>query len=643
VRRIFHELPTLREALERALSEISPLGAEEVSLENALGRALASDIYAEIDSPPFDRSLVDGYAVRAEDTYRADEDNPVELRLVGRINVGEKPRVSIGEGECAEIATGAPIPRGANAVVMLEYTSRSGDSVRIFRAVRPGENIAQAGSDISAGDLVLRRGRILTAKEIAALAALGCSKLRVYRKPRIAVFSIGRELVRPGQSLELGKVYDVNSYSILGMLRELGLSAEFGGILPDDEEAIIRKLEEALRKNDAVITSGGTSAGLEDLTYRAFEKLGKIIVHGVRVKPGKPTIIAATRDGKLLIGLPGFPLSAMMIFTSLVKPILMRLMGADAEEPETIQAESALRLIIGGRTHLIPVHLVATPRGLRAYPILGDSGSASALLEADGFMEIPGEKQLLDEGEVVEVKLFRGFRPASAVIIGSHCPALDMLIDAAGLRNVKLINVGSLGGWLALKRGEADMVGTHLLDEETMTYNVHMPRRLGLEDEVEIYGGYIREIGFITAPGNPKNIKSFEDLLRPDIIFVNRVPGSGIRTFTDLQLKRIGVADPERRIKGYTYQVRTHTAVAAAVSQGRADVGVAIGYVAEIYGLEFIHLADERFDLAVRKDRLYKESVKAILGALRSDRFAEKLSRLPHYRVAEETGQKLYP
>lgn len=643
MRRIFHELPTLREALERVLEEVSPLGVEEVDLKNALGRALASDMYAVVDSPPFDRSLVDGYAVRAEDTYQADEENPVELRLVGRVDVGERPRVSIREGECAEISTGAPIPRGANAVVMVEYTSQPGGNVRVFRAVRPGENIAQVGSDISAGDLVLRRGRVLTAREIAALAALGYSKVMVYRRPRIAVFSIGRELIRPGQPLELGRIYDVNGYSVLGLLEELGLRAVFKGILPDDESVILEGLREALEENDVVITSGGTSAGLGDLTYRVFEKLGRIIVHGVRVKPGKPMIVAITPDGKLLVGLPGFPLSAMMIFISVVKPIFIKLMGAEAEEPDTLQAEAAFRLNLGGRTHLIPVHLVETPMGLRAYPVLGDSGSTSALLDADGFIEVPGEKQYLDEGEAVEVKLVKRYRPASAVVIGSHCPALDLLLDVAGLSNVKMISVGSLGGWHALKRGEADIAGTHLLDEEAMNYNIHMPRRLGLEDEVEIYGGYIREIGFITAPGNPKNIRSFKDLLRPDVVFVNRVPGSGIRTFTDLQLKRLGIMDPERRIRGYTYQVRTHTAVAAAIAQGRADVGVAVGYVAKIYGLEFTHLADERFDLAIRKDRLYKGSVKAILEALRSRGFAERLSKLPHYRVAGETGRRIFP
>ncbi len=643
MRRIFHKLLSPGEAVKLLLERVKPLGVEEVDLLDAFGRVLASDIYARVDSPPFDRSLVDGYAVRAEDLYGADESNPIDLKLAGRVRIGEEPKASVEAGECVEISTGAPIPPGANAVVMVEYTSQLGDKIRFFRAVKPGENIAQVGSDISAGDLVMRRGRVLTAKEIAALAASGYSKVEVYRPPRVAIFSIGRELTPPGGSLRLGEVYDVNGYAISALLSELGIRGEFLGILPDEESRILDELSRALKRYDVVITSGGTSAGLEDLTYRVFEKLGEVLVHGIRAKPGKPTILAISPEGKLMIGLPGFPLSAMMIFISVIKPILMKLMGIEISEPESVYAKLPFRINAGGRTYLIPVQLIETPDGLKAYPMIRDSGSTSALLDAEGFIEIPEEKQYLDENEIVKVNLFRKIKPPSLTIIGSHCPAMDLLIDVAGIKDPKIINVGSLGGWLALKRGEADVAGTHLLDEETMIYNLHMPKKLGIEDQVEIYGGYVREIGFITAPGNPKNIKSFEDLLRPDVVFVNRVKGSGIRVFIDLQLKKLGVKDPEKIIKGYTYQVKTHTAVAAAVAQGRADVGVAVGYVARIYGLNFIPLMNERFDLAVRKDRVFKQSVQDLLKALRSKEFAEKLKALPHFRVHEKTGQRIYP
>jgi len=642
-RRIFHKLVDLGDVVKFVGEKLSPLGIEKVKLYNALGRILAKDVQARVDSPPFDRSLVDGYAVRAEDLYDADEENPVELKLVGSVRIGEKPRARITRGECAEIVTGAPIPPGADSVVMVEYTKKLENRVLFFKAVSPGENIAQTGSDITFGDIVLRKGKKLTFREIAALATLGYSEIEVYRSPRISVFSIGGELVQPGRGLEFGKIYDVNGYAISIMLKELGFEAEYMGILSDDYEEIFKKLSEALEKYDVVITSGSTSAGAGDVVYRVFENLGKVLVHGIKVKPGKPTVIARSENGKLLIGLPGFPLSSMMIFISVVKPLLLKLIGSEDIEASSIKAKTPFRINVGGKTYMIPVQLVESQKGLLAYPRLSDSGSVSALLEADGFAVISENKQFIDEGEELEVKLFGELRLPSLVMIGSHCPAVDTLLEVAGIKDAKIINVGSMGGWMALKRGEADIAGTHLLDEKTMKYNVHMPKKLGIEDLVEIYGGYAREIGFIVAPGNPKNIKSFEDLLRSDVTFINRIKGSGIRTFIDIKLKEIGVENPEKEIRGYSYQAKTHTAVAAAVAEGRADVGVAVGYVAELYGLEFIPLVKEYYDLAVRKEKLSKKAVKRILEALKSEEFAKKLKKLPHYDVYEMTGQRIFP
>ncbi len=644
MRKIFHKLASLDEAVKILEQVVSPIGVEKVNLLNALGRILASDIHARVDSPPFDRSLVDGYAVRAENLYQADESNPVKLKLMGSVEVGKQPRIKINPGECAEIATGAPIPAGADAVVMIEYTKRIGDEVLFFRGVKPGENIAQTGSDITAGDLVMRSGRRLTSREIAVLAALGYSEVEVYKKPRAAIFSIGDELTPPSRELSPGKIYDVNSYSIYSMLRELGFEADFLGILPDDFQVIREKISEALNDYDLIVTSGSTSAGLGDVVYRVYGELGRILIHGIKVKPGKPTVIAISHDGKLMIGLPGFPLSSMMIFTAVIKPAILQMIGIRSRASGlSLSAKLPFRVNVGGKTYLIPVQLVDSPKGLYAYPRLGDSGSTSALLEADGFITVPEEKQYLEKDEEVEVALFREFRPPSIYIIGSHCPGIDLLLQVAGIDDARIINVGSLGGWMALKRGEADVAGTHLLDEETVKYNVHMPAKLGIESEVEIYGGYVREIGFVVAPGNPKEIAGFEDLLRRDVVFVNRIKGSGIRTYIDLQLKKIGVENPEKQINGYNYQAKTHTAVAAAVAHGRADVGVAIGYVAKLYGLEFIPLAEEHFDLAVRKDRLSKTSVKILLKSLGSREFADRIREMPHYRIHEKTGKRIFP
>ena len=644
MRKIFHRLLKPDEVVRIVAERVSPIGVEKVDLLNALGRILASDIEAKTDSPPFDRSLVDGYAVKAEDVYQADESTPVELKLVGCVEIGEAPKIELKRGECAEIATGAPIPPGANAVVMIEYTKRINDRVQFFRGVRPGENIGQTGSDITAGDIVMKGGRKLTAREIAALAALGYLEVEVYKRPRVALFSIGRELVSPSSKLEYGKIYDVNSYSINAMLKELGFESHFLGILPDDREAIYQNLSKALEEYDVVVTSGSTSAGLGDVVYQVFENLGEVLVHGIRVKPGKPTVIAISRNGKLMIGLPGFPLSSMMIFISIIRPLLLKMLGLKEKiERSSISAKLPFRIDAGGKTHMIPVQLVETSSGVSAYPKFSDSGSTSTLLESDGFITIPEEKQYLDEGEIVEVTLFGELKPPSVYIIGSHCPGIDVLLDLAEIADAKIINVGSFAGWMALKRGEADIAGTHLLDEETGRYNVHMPARLGIESEVEVYGGYIREIGFIVSPGNPKKINGFKDLLRDDVIFVNRVKGSGIRTFIDIQLKKLGVKEPEKEIKGYTYQARTHTAVAAAVAHGRADVGVGVGYVAKFYGLEFIPLAEERYDFAVRKDRASKPSVGKIIATLGSRKFAEEIRKMPCYKIHEKTGRRIFP
>ncbi len=644
---VFHRVVSVEEALkhvEEALGGVKPLGVEEVELLKASGRILAEDVEAKVDSPPFDRSTVDGYAVNARDVYTACEAEPVGLQVVGRAEVGRIPEKGIRVGECMEIATGAPLPPGANAVVMVEYTKREGDRVLIYRAVAPGENVSQTGSDVTAGDIVLRRGRRLTPRDIAVLAALGYGKVKVYVRPKAAVFSTGDELLPPSSKLTAGKVYDVNGYSITSMLRELGVDAEFHGILPDEYDRMREAVSKALHTHDLVITSGSTSAGFGDAIYKVFNEVGGVLIHGLKLKPGKPTVLGATGEGKLLIGLPGFPLSAMMAFMTVVEPLLRKILGLREERrARTLRALIPMKLEAGkGKRHLIPVQLVESGRGLSAYPILLDSGAASALMLADGFIEVPEDKQYLEEDEVVEVKLFGDFKPPSISIIGSHCPGLDVLLSVAGLWDAKVVNVGSTAGWRALKRGEADAAGTHLLDEETMSYNLHMPRRMGLEDEVEIYGGYLREIGFVVARGNPKKIKDFEDLLRPDVVFVNRVKGSGIRTFTDINLRRLGVKDPEKNIKGYIYEAKTHTAVAAAVAHGRADVGVAVGYVANLYGLDFIPLAEEHYDLAVRKDRLQKPGVKRLLQTLDSQRFREELLKLSHYSPHPKTGKKIY-
>ncbi|MEM3133072.1 MAG: molybdopterin biosynthesis protein [Candidatus Caldarchaeum sp.] len=644
---VFHNLVSVEEALEMieaALNGVRPLGVELVKVGEALGRTLAEDVVAKTAAPPFDRSTVDGYAVIASDTYAATEETPVALKVVGKAEVGHVYEGSVTSGGCVEIATGAVIPRGANAVVMVEFTKKTSENtVQVFRPVSPAENIAQAGSDISVGDIILRKGSLITPREIAVLTSVGIEEVPVYRKVKAAVFSTGNEVVEPGKQLELGKVYDVNGPTLTAMLAEAGAQADFHGILPDDYQVMLERIGMALKTGyDVVVTSGSTSAGFGDMVYRVFNELsnGKVLVHGLKVRPGKPTAVAVA-GGKLLFGLPGFPLSAMMVFMKLVKPIVMRMSGITLSTSKTVRARLPFKVEAGkGKLDMIPVQIVTTGGYNVAYPLLGHSGSTYVLSVADGVVEVAENREFLDEGEEVDVSLLSDrLKPADLIIIGSHCPGIDILLEMAGLLETKVVNVGSVAGWYAVKRGEADIAGTHLLDEKTGDYNLHMLEKLSLKGKAVVVRGYARRIGFVTKKGNPLKIHSFQDLLREDVMMVNRIRGSGIRALLDVRLAELGVKEPFKQVRGYDYEARTHTGVAAAVAHGRADVGITLEAIAKHYGLDFIPIADEMFDFAVSKQRIDKPHVKKFMETLSSKKFAETLEKtLPGYHAVDETG-----
>jgi len=656
VAKIFHTLVSVEEALKIVENrfQIKPLGEEYVSLLEAWGRVLSQDMLSKIDSPPFDRSEVDGYAVLSADTFGAEEDKPVELRLVGSSEVGAMPEKEIKLGECMRIATGAPMPKGADAVVMVEYTREAEGRVYIYRPVVPGENVSQAGSDYVIGDIFLRRGTLLTGREIASLAALGYDRVPVFKKPKVALFSSGNELVPPGMPLEPGKIYDANGPAVFSMLKECGCEPHFMGILPDTYEKIYSSIEKALASSDVVITSGSTSAGLGDLMYRVFDSLGSpgVIVHGLKVKPGKPTIIAVV-DGKLVIGLPGFPVSASMIFTVLVKPILMKMAGFERIEFKKVEAIAPFKLSTGkGRRNLIPVSIVESGGRYVAYPTPGSSGTVSTLNYSEGFIDVPEDVEFVEENERVEVKLFSEKIPVpDLTFIGSHCPAIDLILSLFKEKcSAKVINIGSMGGLHAIKRREADICGAHLLDEKSMKYNLPFIEKFSLKGAAVLVKGYRRRQGIVTLKDNPKNISSVEDILKHDVRIVNRNKGSGTRTYFDHLLKQAAEKLGEefsslvKRIRGYTYEAKTHSAVALAVLHGRADAGICLEYYARRYGLNFIPLVDEEYDFIILKERLEKPQVRELIQVLRSDEFKVRLSKeFQGYNAGSNAGEVLEP
>lgn len=648
---VYHKLVSVTDAVDRAWSILKQSGwpkTESILISEALGHVLAKPFYAVVDSPPFDRSVMDGYAVRSSSVQSADESHPITLRVIGRADAGKIFHSEVARDECIKIATGAPIPRGCDSVVMVEFTKQIEDQVTVYKGVSAGENIAQAGSDVSVGDLVLRANKRITSRELAALTAQGITEASVYRKPTAAVFSTGNEIISSGTPLKTGSIYDVNGPTTSGLLQEMGIESKFYGILVDDEAQVTNKLKEALQNHDVIITSGSTSAGFGDMVYKVFNTLGKpgVIVHGVKIKPGKPTVIAVA-DGKLMIGLPGFPLSAILVFHLIAKPIIWRMSGQEiANEAKSTKAKVPFTFDAGrGKRDLVAVQLVKSKNSIIAYPLLAHSGSASTLALADGFIDVPEEREFLQEGETIEVTTLNPtLRVADLTFIGSHCLGVDRIIERLSNFEVKAVNVGSLSGWQAIKRGDADIAGTHLLDEDTLEYNTPFLGKVGIQDTAVIVRGYSRKIGLVVQRTNPKGIKALEDLGHMENLqFVNRNKGSGIRTYLDLKLKEAMGRNfsPESKINGYTYEVKTHTAVAAAVSQGRADCGLAFEAVTAFYPVDFIPFSKEIYDFVVSKERLSKSSVQSFIKILGSDEFKHDLLSLRGYATLSDTGKIL--
>jgi len=388
-----------------------PVGTEVVSLSEAYNRVLAEAVVSPFDIPPFDRSTVDGYAVRAADTFGAEENRPVTLRLVGKVSVGEAAKVMVQRGTLAEIVTGAPIPGGADAVVMVEYTEPKGKSVLIREAVSIGENVMKAGSDIRRGETVLKKGAVLSPHEVGVLAAIGSAKVKVYKRPRVVIFSTGAEVVDPGKSLTPGKIFDINAHALSAAVTDCDCEPLNMGVVQDEAKQMKEALQRALRTTDVVITSGGVSVGPTDIIPKVLNTLGKpgVIVHGVAVRPGKPTTIAVVNQ-KPVFSLPGHPASSLMIFHLFVRSVLLRMGGREEVEPIIVKATASERLFASrGRRTYVTVTLKKSRAGrLVASPVpVGLSGAITTLAKADGFTVIHESQQFIEKGAVVDVELFK--------------------------------------------------------------------------------------------------------------------------------------------------------------------------------------------------------------------------------------------
>ena len=637
-----------RDEAERRFHEVirlEPLGEESISLDDALGRILSRDVVATVDVPSFDRSNYDGFAVRSADTFGAAEEEPHRLELLDEvIATAVVPKAEVQRGTATPIATGGMLPRGADAVVMVEHTDDEDGELIVRRSVTPGFGVSFAGTDIAAGETVLRRGELLTSRENGVLAAIGVDEVRVWRRPRVAVVSTGDEIIPPGQPMQPGMVYDSNARIIADAVRELGGEPVPLGIVRDDLDKLRERVTSAIESCDLVLLSGGTSKGQGDLSYHIVRELSDpgIVAHGVALKPGKPICLAAT-GGKPVVILPGFPTSAIFTFHEFVAPVIRRLAGRAQESRSAVQARLAVKVNSDiGRTEYLLVGLVeggdeqTGEVELAAYPMGKGSGSVTTFSRADGFVTIGRHDEIVDAGTVVDVQLLgHELRVADLVVIGSHCVGLDYLLGRLqdlGFRT-KFLAVGSTAGLEAARRGECDLAGIHLLDPATGQYN-----RPFLSAGLNLISGYGRMQGVVFRLGDQRfEGRDARDAVAavkddPSCIMVNRNQGSGTRILIDGLLEGT-------QPTGYAVQSRSHNAVAAAVAQRRADWGVAIRGVADQARLGFLPLTEEHYDFVVPKARTDRPAIRALQELLAREDVQRQLTSMG-FLLAGDSGDE---
>lgn len=634
-------LPQAQEHLVEALKAAGlwgRLGMETIPLdENALGRVLAETVWAKVSSPHYHAAAMDGFAVRAEATRGAQPSNPVTLSL---------------GAQAIYVDTGDPLPGGFDAVIPIENVEsldesgqisteiRKPNAVRIRAAVTPWGHVRPMGEDMVATQLVVTAGQTLRPVDLGAIAAAGLVEIQVARRPSVAILPTGTELVPLGSDLRPGDILEFNSLVLASQIRSWGGLADRFPIIPDDFKAICRSVRKAARQHDLILLNAGSSAGAEDFSARVVEKLGKLLVHGVAVRPGHPVIIGLIDDEERqvpIFGVPGYPVSAALTGEIFIEPLIAKWLGRHANEPPVEVAQLTRKVASpAGDDDYVRVTVGRVGKKLLAAPLSRGAGVISSLVQADGLVILPRGVQGMEAGESVPVHLYRSKAEIDRTIfcIGSHDLALDLLAQflAEYDRRLASANVGSQGGLIALQRGEAHLAGSHLLDPETGEFNVaYLPKFLpGVPVRLVALVG--REQGLLVRKGNPKRIHDLGDLSRSDVRFVNRQRGAGTRLLLDYQLKLRGL--PAEAIQGYNEEEYTHLGVAAAVASDRSDCGLGIAAAAEALRLDFIPLFQERYDLVIPKSYAESALLSPLFEILHDAAFREAVSKMPGYDVS---------
>ncbi|TCS84531.1 molybdopterin biosynthesis protein [Tepidibacillus fermentans] len=632
MRKIYLEDTPLHEAQEKYLNlfQFQPR-VEMVPTMESLGRITAEPIFAKVSMPNFHASAMDGIAVKAEKTYSANEHSPLRLKLHEDYEV---------------VDTGDPIPEQFDAVIMVEYLHQiDEETVEIIEPASPWKHIRQIGEDIVAGEMILPIHHKIRPVDQGALLAGGILQVPVIAKPKIAIIPTGTELVKPTLDLKPGDIIEFNGTVFSSFVKEWGGEPIYKGIVIDDFELIKQAVLEALEEADMVLMNAGSSAGREDFTSSVIESVGEVIVHGVATRPGKPVVLGKGYNGKPIIGVPGYPVSAYLALDWFVKPLMHQFLGIANPVRRKIKVKLGRRITSKmGAEDFIRLNIGKVNGQYVANPLTRSAGVTMSMVRADGLLRIPIQSQGYEQGEEVEVELYKPLDQIDRTIVfaGSHDLTLDLLasaikkVDAA--YSLSSAHVGSLAGILAIRKGENHVAGTHLFDEKTEEYNIPFIKQYVGNQEVILVNLVYRQQGWIVQKGNPKEIHSIEDLTKKDVRYINRQRGAGTRILFDYLLKQAGIAP--NQIYGYMREDFSHLSLAAAIKGGNADVGLGIYSAAKVLDLDFIPVAEERYDLLMTKEFYQSELGQLLMQVITSESFKNEVESMGGYSC-RDTGKLL--
>ncbi len=630
-----HPLAEAKKLWRQALAKIgfgsSTTALQSIPVDESLGFRLAEPVFAIHSSPSYNAAAMDGIAVHFADLAQASEASPVIL----------------GKDKFIPVNTGNALPDGFDAVVMIEDVHYViDDEVELAMPATPWQHVRTIGEDIVATELILPEGHKVRPIDQGAMLATGVTKINVRRPPKVQVIPTGSELIQPGQAAKPGQIIEFNSRILAGYLNDWGSEASGSAPVIDDPDHLRNAIEKAARENDIVVLNAGASAGTRDYTSNVLAELGEVIVHGVAIKPGKPVILAIV-DNTPVIGLPGYPVSAILTMRLFVREMVYTFMNLETPKAQMIDAVMSRPMASSmGVDEYVRVTLGQVDNTLMATPAGKGAGAVMSLVRADGLLTLPAGSEGIGAGEEVHIELLRPREEieSTLVFIGSHDNILDILANQLHkqrpVTRISSAHVGSMGGIMAIRRGEAHLAGTHLLDEKTGEYNISFIKRFLADVPLQLINLCHREQGLIVQKGNPLGIKGFADIAEFNLSFINRQNGAGTRLLTDKILRDLDI-DPSS-IQGYSHEEYTHMSVAAAIASGSVDTGMGIRAAAVALNLDFVPVTEERYDLILPSKFKEDNKVRIVLDLMENNRaFHDKILALGGYDL-RDCGKIMY-